>query len=108
MRDGLKDLSTITTIPYHTLQKLFDKFSWIICDSVEESCMNNQEYASIDIGIGTIDIAVIDNSVQYRFVPSSKLEENIRSTIEDKKNPLVVATEEALVKRIIHAYKDFF
>ena len=65
MRDGLKDLSTITTIPYHTLQKLFEKFSWVICDSVQESCMNKQDYASIDIGIGSIDIAVDNDSVQF-------------------------------------------
>ena len=108
MRDGLKDLSTITTIPYHTLQKLFEKFSWVICDSVEESCMNNQEYASIDIGIGNIDIAVVDNSIQYRFIPSGKLEDNVRDTIEKKQNPLTKEVEATLVKRIVNTYKDLF
>ena len=108
MRDGLKDLSTITTIPYHTLQKLFEKFSWVICDSVQESCMNKQDYASIDIGIGTIDIAVVNDSVQYRFIPSSKLEESVKDTIINKHNPLVSNVEEALVKRVVNAYKDFF
>lgn len=108
MTNGLENLSTITTIPYHTLQKLFNELSWIICDSLEESCINNQEYASIDIGIGTIDIAVVDDSVQYRFVPSSKLEDSVRETIENKKSPLVSNIEKSIVKRIVNTYKDLF
>lgn len=108
MRDGLKDLSTITTIPYHTLQKLFEKFLWIICDSIEESCRSKQDYASIDIGIGTIDIAFDDDTVQYRFIPSRNLDDSIKDTIVNKNNPLVNNVEEALVKRIVNAYKDFF
>lgn len=108
MRNGIRDLSTITTIPYNTLQKLSNELSWIICDSVEESCMNKQEYASIDIGIGQLDIAVIDDSIQYRFIPSQKLEQSVIDTVEEKKNPLVSNIEETVVKRIMNAYKDLF
>ena len=37
MRNALKDLSTITTIPYNSIVKLMDKLSWVISDCVEES-----------------------------------------------------------------------
>ena len=47
-------------------------------------------------------------SVQYRFIPSKKLEDGIKDTIINKENPLVNNVEEALVKRVVNAYKDFF
>lgn len=108
MRDGIKDLSVITTIPYHTLQKLFDKLCWVVCDGVQASELDHEEFASIDIGIGTIDIAVKDDQIQYRFVPSNKLEDSVRETLVSKKNPLQINLEEALVKKIVNAYKEFF
>ena len=108
MRNALKDLSTITTIPYNSIVKLMDKLGWVISDCVEESTIKGEDYAQIDLGIGKLDIAVVDDEVHYRFVPSSRMEENIRQTIENKKNPLVCKTEEALVNKIVNAYKNLF
>ena len=108
MTDGISTLSTITTIPKQTLEKLFEKLSWVICDSVEVSCMSNEDFARIDIGIGYIDINVTENELEYRFIPSKKLESDILNTVQNKKNPLVNNIEESLIKRIINAYKDFF
>lgn len=108
MRDSLHDLSTITTIPYQTLQKLFEKLSWVICDAVQDSLMNKEDFASIDIGIGTVDISVSNDTVEYRFVPSKSLESSVIQTVEDKSNPLVKNIESSLVKRIVNTYKDLF
>lgn len=108
MRDALKDLQTITTIPYKTLKDLFDKFQWVLCDEIETSHNKGEEFASIDIGIGEIDVCVDNDELKFRFIPSSKFEDNIKETIKSSKNPLVLNIEESLVKRIINTYKDFF
>ena len=66
MRNALKDLSTITTIPYNSIVKLMDKLGWVISDCVEESTIKGEDYAQIDLGIGKLDIAVVDDEVHYR------------------------------------------
>ena len=108
MRDGVKDLSTISTIPYHTLEKLFDRFMWVICDTIEESSISHEDYAQVDIGIGRIDINIADNEIQYRFVPSKKLDDYVRDTIINGKNPLIKNLEEGIATRVVNAYKDLF
>lgn len=108
MRNALKDLSTITTIPYQTLQKLFDKLSWVICDAVSNVKENNSDYYSIDVGIGELDIYVGQEEVSYRFIPSDTLSKSINETVNEGNNPLTKNIEEAVVKKIVNAYKDFF
>ena len=108
MRNALKDLNTITTIPYQTLQKLFDKLSWVICDAVSNVKDDNSDYYSVDIGIGELDIYVGEEEVSYRFIPSDNLSKSIIETVTEGNNPLTKNIEEAVVQKIINAYKDFF
>lgn len=102
----IEDLSTITTIPVASLQKLANKASFCICNCVEETSLKNKSLTEINIGIGTLIINVVDNNIQYKFVPNKKFEDSIRTTLIDKKNPLVEKAEDALVKKILQVYKN--
>lgn len=104
--NSLNDLSVITTIPAATLVRLFDKLSWIICNDIEESLLNSETISELDIGIGKLVFSIEDNSLEYKFIPSMKLEQNIVKTIKEKKNPLVNNLEESIADRIINTYKD--
>ena len=102
----INDLAILTTIPVNSLQKLKEKELYIICNDVEESLLQNKRITEINIGWGTLIIEVEENSINYKFVPSSKLEKNLISTIINKKNPLTNAIEDALANRIVKTYKD--
>ena len=102
----LNDLSIITTIPQATLTKLTDKSIWCICNSLEEAILKLESIAEIDLGIGKLLLGIEDNSLEYKFIPSPKLESNIIKTIKDKKNPLINQLESSLADRIINVYKD--
>ena len=69
---------------------------------------DNSDYYSVDIGIGELDIYVGEEEVSYRFIPSDNLSKSIIETVTEGKNPLTKNIEEAVVKKIINAYKDFF
>ena len=106
--DIINDVATITTIPPTSLRKLIDKMSWCICNAVEESRLSNIESTIVNIGFGQLIIAVEDNQIQYKFIPSSKLERGLVDTIINKKNPLIVNLEETFANRIVKTYKDMF
>lgn len=104
----IEDLNTLTTIPNGTLNKLVDKVNYIICNDLEEAMLNSDNTMELNIGIGTLILTLEDDSLEYKFIPTQKLENSIVSTIKDKKNPLEVNIENALVSRILKAYKDMF
>ena len=104
----IDDVANITTIPVASLQKLNDKLVWCICNAVEESKLKEESVVNLNIGLGNLIISVINNQIQYKFIPSSFFEKNLVTTIVKGKNPLVNALEESLVSRIMDAYKELF
>lgn len=107
MRSLVEDISALTTIPTTDLNKLVEKSNWCICSCVEETGLTEEKLTEIDVGIGVLSIYVDGSNIQYRFVPSRKLENSIRSTITSKKSPLVQQAETTLVQRILEAYKTY-
>ena len=104
----VEDLSTITTIPPASLRKLFEKVGWCICNGVVESKLNDEDITEINLGFGTLIISVENNHIEYKFIPSSKLEKGLVESIVNKRNPLVVNLEETFANRILKTYKDMF
>lgn len=103
----ISDISALTTIGESSLEKLVDKTMWCICNDVYESVLSRDELTEIDIGIGNLDILIDDGEMHFRFTPNKKLEESLRITVMEKKNPLVLIAEKSLAKRITNAYKEY-
>ena len=106
MNSLVKDLSTITTIPEATLSALIDKSTNILCHNVLESILKNENHIDLDIGIGTLHIAVEQDSIKYKFIPYKKLERAIIQAVETKESPLVNSLESLLSEKIQKAYKE--
>ena len=73
MTDIINDLSTLTTIPYVSLERLVDLSVACISHSIEESLLDDETYTVVDIGVGRLSIKVEDNTILYKFIPSTKL-----------------------------------
>ena len=106
MNDLTKDISILTTIKEDYLDNLIKKSEWCICSYVEETILKKENITKIDIGIGSLSILVEDNSIKYKFIPSEELENSIRTTIINDKNPLKLKLEKVLVDRITNVYKE--
>ena len=107
MNEVIKDISTLTTINEEYLKSLVAKSEWCICSYIEESILKKETITKIDIGIGFLSVLVEDNSIKYKFIPNKELEEAVRNTIIDDKNPLKLKLEKSLVDRITKIYKEY-
>ena len=104
--DLISDISTLTTLPEKTLRKLGDKGIECICHNVLESLEEDSMETSIDIGVGVVKIIIDEDEIAYRFIPSTKLEDKLISTVTTKSDPLVEKIEDGLTARILNTYKD--
>lgn len=108
MENLMKDVSTLTTIPEKSLSKLMDKAYWCISNEVVESLKQDSNVIEIDIDIGELYIKVIDDNIQYKFIPSAKLNDTVKDTVINKRNVLEDTLEKTLVNKIVDTYKDLF
>lgn len=104
----IDDLCKITTIPAASINRLVDISEKCICNCVYESQLNQELITDVNIGIGNLIISIEDNSLVYKFIPNSKFERNLVTTIVNKKNPLTEKVETTFINRIINTYKDMF
>lgn len=108
MKDAIKDLSTLTTIPYHTLKGLMDRLINIIAYDIKESKIDEEAYCEIDLYIGTLIISILDEEVKFKFIPSNKLTSETVDALTDGDFKLIEEVENSLRKKIINTYKDLF
>lgn len=106
MIDIVENVSKLTTIPKQSLDKLNEKVVWCICDGFEQDVLDNKKYSELDLGIGILYISNTEDDIKYKFKPSELLENNIRATAVEGKNPLVVNLEKRLADKIVNTYKD--
>ncbi len=107
MNNVIKDISTLTTINEDYLKSLVTKSEWCICSYIEESILKKETITKIDIGIGFLSVLVEDNTIKYKFIPNKELEEAIRDTVINDKNPLKLKLEKSLVDKITKMYKEY-
>ena len=108
MSNLLEDLSVITRVCKYNFDELASKSVAIISHSVEESLRNKENITEVDIGIGTLLIKNEEETLLYKFIPSKKLEESVKTTVTSRKSPLAVMIDETLGRRITNTYKDLF
>lgn len=106
MDDIVNDISTLTTIPEKTLNKVFKKEIYCICNRVAEDYMEEKEMSVLDIGIGTLYIKLSPDGAKYHFEPNELLQKSINQTINSGKNVLVDTLTDALSKKFMEVYKD--
>ena len=107
--DMISDLSALSTIPEKAINKLNDKLVYCICDAVAEAMAENPgEDRSIDLnlGFGTLSIGIANDTVKYKFIPSSSLDTSVKQAVLDERNLLEEVLEKSFVDKITHVYKE--
>lgn len=108
MKDLLKDISAITTIPQFSLQNLSNLMKDIIAYDVQESLLEKENICEIDLGIGMLNILITEDEIKYKFIPSKSLSDSVIYGVEHKDTPLIIKAEKSLNKKIMNTYKDLF
>lgn len=106
--DILAQVTEITTIPQHSLQRLATVTNYCICNSVYESKLSCEPITSMNIGIGILQVENTGKSLNYKFIPSQQLEKSLVKTITTDENPLITKLETTFTQRIVKTYKDMF
>lgn len=107
-RKLLDDISTIYSIRASILNKLIELSELCICDYLVEAKLSDSDLLEINIGIGKILILILEDSLEYQFIPSSKLEQLIYDHIFKLKSPLISKVERGLEEKLISTYKELF
>lgn len=102
----ITDLQSITQIKKYVFDKCSDIGNALIGDYINELDLNNEQVLDIDIGIGTISMLVLEDSIKYIFTPTQELESIIINTLENKESPVVEQLEAKLNHKVMSTYKD--
>ena len=101
-------MSSLTTVQRVSLDRLVSQANKCICHDIKELMVSDFNCACINIGIGNLFIDLNENSVKYRFEPSSKLENYIINTILTGKSPVIDDIEKSLTNKVNNVYKELF
>jgi len=104
----INDVSELTCLKRYFLDKLINTANYCISDYILEAKLKDEDLVSIDLGIGTLNIIITNNEIEYNFVPSNKLEKSIVETYQTEQCPMREVVSEALVNRMVSTYKEIF
>lgn len=104
--DALSDLSTLTFIPKASLDKLMNQIPYIICQSLLESKLNNDNHVIANLGFGQLELVYTDDELLYKFIPNKKTETMFINTLISGESPLETKIEDGVRHRIMNVYKE--
>ena len=108
MENSIKDLSTVTSLPYSIVVKVVEKLNDIISYDVYQSLKSFENICEIDIGIGILSIYVDEDIISYKFKPSYNLENKLIKAVTEDNVSLVSNLESSITEKIVSCYKDLF
>lgn len=106
MHDLVKDISSLTLIKESILKSISNIIEDSICHYILEAISLDEDVIIIDFGFGLLNINISSDELEYKFIPSKKLEKKILKSINTNNSPLVSSIEKKLNKRIINTYKE--
>lgn len=108
MTDINEDVSTLTTIPKKTLDRLNPKILYSICETIQENILDENYVAEFNFyDLFTLYIKYDDKkAIKYRIVPSPTLEKAVSDTVKKKLNLLEDTLNLNLVTKFNDIYKN--
>ena len=100
-----QDISKLTCTKEYVFDYLTDISISDICQCVLEA-KNTNDDVEIDIGIGTLFIAIIDDELSFNFVPSEALQEELLDTLDSNESKLQKKLETRITAKMIKLYKE--
>lgn len=102
----IQNLESLTQIKSSVISKLTHISESCICDYILQSAENDEDIVTVYIGLGTLEINIVDDEIFYKFTPNKKFEKKILRTLETEESPLVKEIEAKLNKKILDTYKE--
>ena len=94
----LNDVGTLLRLPSKVSNELTDKACLCIGSAIAEAKRRGDTQITINIGIGTLSVDLID--MQCKFIPSKSLKAAIKRGVTEKIDPLEFELEQALIAKL--------
>ena len=95
----LNDVGTLLRLPSKVSNELTVKVCLCIGSAIGEAKRRGDTQITINIGIGTLSVDLID--MQCKFIPSKNLKNVIKESLTTTTNPLELALEQALTDKLL-------
>lgn len=95
----INDVGTLLKIPTKVTNELTDKACLCIGNSIGAAKQAGDEFLTLNIGIGTLSINLLD--MQCKFIPGKQLKQTIKESLSNKTDPLEVYLEQTLADKLI-------
>lgn len=106
MSSIVQEVSKISTVSPKNISKLLDIMGYIIIDNIIDDIHNNTEITEIDFQFGTLSILHTDKDLKFKFTPSAKFEESLKTAVIEDTSSLETVLEQVLVDKLLEVYKD--
>lgn len=101
----IEDVSTLTSIPENLLKKLVKVSNYCVGHALHEALCEQQDYVTVDIGIGDLQLKLQDNTLRYKFIPSRELEDALVTTVKSGTSSIIVQLDNTLQEKIEDTYR---
>lgn len=95
----IDNLGTLTKVPNRILTELVNLTNLCIASAISDAKLQEQTTLSLNIGIGTLGVDLIN--MECKFVPSKDLKLAIKTALDGAEDPLAVEIEQAMVDKLI-------
>lgn len=104
----LEDVAKLSSVKSSLLRKFVRIANYCISDYILESKLSDEDLTEIDLGIGKLKLLIVDETLEYKFIPSAKLEKMIIDAYQNEECELSEKIEDGLEFRLLSAYKELF
>ena len=101
-----EDIAKLTGLSISCINKILQLEQDCICYAVQEALIDKRKYVDINIGIGILSLNIGEEELQYKFIPSQSLENDIITTTKNKQAPIIRNLENNIKNKILNAYKE--
>lgn len=98
MTDTLSKVSLISGKTRQDINAMMLGIENIIVDEVCKARRTGEDLVTLELSVGILYIKVLEDYVEYRFVPSARLTNKLKKAVKLNDSPLVTNLEETLLK----------
>ena len=95
----VNDVGTLLRIPTKVTSELTDKACLCIGSAINEAKNRGETYTTVNIGIGTLSINLVD--MQCKFVPGKNLKVAIKQALTAQCDPLMLVLEQTFTDKLL-------
>ena len=102
----VNDVGTLLKIPTKITTELTDKACLCIGSVISEAKSRGETYITVNIGIGTLSIDLVD--IQCKFVPGKNLKTAVKTALSAPCDPLELTVEQAFIDKLLTLCDEVF